>query len=310
MKNNLRKRSGITLIALVITIIVLLILAGVSIATLTGENGILTQASSAKKQTEIAEAKERAKLDILEWTTNQIRENKPTTLDEATIQDILSKSQTKGQYIKGEPGEKSFLTLSGYEILYSELDNSIDEETATLEAGLYDENGVRTYTWEELISTEITYTDVYNGEMSSTILCNNSQSIGTNYAMDEELSEFNASSDYLVGKLVIDNSVTNIDSSGFYLCKKLTEVVLSNQITTISDGAFVYCSNLSSITLYDVDEIKAMAFGCCTSLSEINYNGTKEQWNSITFSERWNEECPEITVHCADGDIVVPAWEE
>ena len=40
--------KGITLIALVITIIVLLILAGVTIATLTGENGILTQANNAK----------------------------------------------------------------------------------------------------------------------------------------------------------------------------------------------------------------------------------------------------------------------
>ncbi len=37
----MKKQKGITLIALVITIIVLLILAGISIATLTGENGIL-----------------------------------------------------------------------------------------------------------------------------------------------------------------------------------------------------------------------------------------------------------------------------
>ena len=50
--------KGITLIALVITIIVLLILAGVSIATLTGQNGILTQANNAKTQTEIANEKE------------------------------------------------------------------------------------------------------------------------------------------------------------------------------------------------------------------------------------------------------------
>ena len=47
MTNN----KGITLIALVITIIVLLILAGVSIAMLTGQNGILTQANSSKSTT-------------------------------------------------------------------------------------------------------------------------------------------------------------------------------------------------------------------------------------------------------------------
>ena len=55
---NFRNFKGITLIALVITIIVLLILAGVSIATLTGQNGILTQATNAKKQTEEAGEKE------------------------------------------------------------------------------------------------------------------------------------------------------------------------------------------------------------------------------------------------------------
>ena len=48
------ENRGITLIALVITIIVLLILAGVSIAMLTGENGILTQAQKAKEETERA----------------------------------------------------------------------------------------------------------------------------------------------------------------------------------------------------------------------------------------------------------------
>ena len=54
----MKKQRGITLIALVITIIVLLILAGVSIATLTGQNGILTQAQNAKIETEKAGEKE------------------------------------------------------------------------------------------------------------------------------------------------------------------------------------------------------------------------------------------------------------
>lgn len=56
---------GITLIALVITIIALLILAGVSIAMLTGENGILTQAQNAKIATEMKSAEEKVKLAVL-----------------------------------------------------------------------------------------------------------------------------------------------------------------------------------------------------------------------------------------------------
>lgn len=60
----MKKQNGITLIALVITIIVLLILAGVSIAMLTGENGILNKATYSVSATKVAEAKETAQLDV------------------------------------------------------------------------------------------------------------------------------------------------------------------------------------------------------------------------------------------------------
>ena len=70
MTNN----KGITLIALVITIIVLLILAGVSIAMLTGSNGILTQAGNAKTETIQGEVEEACRLAV----ANLIAENKGT----------------------------------------------------------------------------------------------------------------------------------------------------------------------------------------------------------------------------------------
>ena len=56
------KNKGITLIALIITIIVLLILAGVSIATLTGENGLLQKAAYSKEQSIIGKEKEQISL--------------------------------------------------------------------------------------------------------------------------------------------------------------------------------------------------------------------------------------------------------
>ncbi|MFR5313250.1 MAG: leucine-rich repeat domain-containing protein [Clostridia bacterium] len=63
MKTKVNERQkGITLIALVITIIVLLILAGVSIAMLTGDNGILMQASDSKIETAVGTVKEQLKL--------------------------------------------------------------------------------------------------------------------------------------------------------------------------------------------------------------------------------------------------------
>ena len=74
-KNNLGNK-GITLIALVITIIVLLILAGVSIAMLTGENGILTKANEAKIEQSHAAVVEAISLKYSEY---QIEKNNPET---------------------------------------------------------------------------------------------------------------------------------------------------------------------------------------------------------------------------------------
>lgn len=59
--------KGITLIALVITIIVLLILAAVSIAMLTGENGLLKKATKAKEENKLAQAKEQINLMLQEY---------------------------------------------------------------------------------------------------------------------------------------------------------------------------------------------------------------------------------------------------
>ena len=61
-----KKNKGITLIALVITIIVLLILAGVSISAVIGENGIATKAKNAATKTEEAKKEENAQLTVSE----------------------------------------------------------------------------------------------------------------------------------------------------------------------------------------------------------------------------------------------------
>ena len=64
-----KNEKGITLIALVITIIVLLILAGIAISMLSGENGILRQAAKAKQETEEKSTDEQVKLAALSALT-------------------------------------------------------------------------------------------------------------------------------------------------------------------------------------------------------------------------------------------------
>lgn len=68
----MKKQNGITLIALVITIIVLLILAGVSIAMLAGEGGILGKATSATESTLVGEVDEAIKLALSEILANKL----------------------------------------------------------------------------------------------------------------------------------------------------------------------------------------------------------------------------------------------
>lgn len=89
-----RNNQGITLIALVITIIVLLILAAISIATLTGENGVLTKASKAEKETDTVETKEQIKLEIMgefdEEKMNYTNDDVKAAVKKITGKDVAS----------------------------------------------------------------------------------------------------------------------------------------------------------------------------------------------------------------------------
>ena len=80
MKQKTKKlEKGITLIALVITIIVLLILAGISVAMLTGDNGILNKSKNAKEQSEISADIETLKLEYSEYSTDKSVTNQNKT---------------------------------------------------------------------------------------------------------------------------------------------------------------------------------------------------------------------------------------
>ena len=83
------RNKGITLIALVITIIILLILASVTIATLTGENGIITKAMEAREKTEIGAIEEQLRLA-------QMSAKLKTQGGNITIDDLLEELEKQG----------------------------------------------------------------------------------------------------------------------------------------------------------------------------------------------------------------------
>ena len=121
MPRKLKQRTNekaITLIVLIITVIVLLILAGVTIATLTGENGILTKAKEASKQTEIEGIREKAEIAKQGVLTQDLVAGIKTTREDI-INAIVNEmgGTASGNLITTEDGK--------YEIMVKE-DNTIE----------------------------------------------------------------------------------------------------------------------------------------------------------------------------------------
>ena len=124
MKNLKNTNKGITLIALVITIIVLLILAGVALAALTGDSGILSNAESAKRQTQKANAKEQVQLAI-QGALTDITEG----VGKVTYGKLVKELQNivEGTYSVEETGEGTWtVTVNGYKFQVTE-NGSIQE---------------------------------------------------------------------------------------------------------------------------------------------------------------------------------------
>ncbi len=105
MKLILKKEKGITLIALVVTIIVLIILVGVSINLVLGENGIIEKAKFAKEQTERAKTNEEIGLNETAKYIKDIESgNGGSSIPDSTL---TTKDLTAGVYIKYDTGVSS-----------------------------------------------------------------------------------------------------------------------------------------------------------------------------------------------------------
>ena len=105
-----KKEKGITLIALAVTIIVMLILAGVTIAALTSENGIINQANIVKEKNKVAKTEEEAKLEY----SNLILEKQMEGHGEETeLSDVIEKLEENG-YETGEKDGKNYIKIGEY----------------------------------------------------------------------------------------------------------------------------------------------------------------------------------------------------
>ena len=111
--------------------------------------------------------------------------------------------------------------------------------------------------------------------------------------------------------IMLPNGVTSIGIYAFADCNSLTNIVIPNGVTNISLGLFSRCSNLTSITISEsVTSISGKfllehtsPFYSCTNLTEIHYEGTIDQWQSISLGSGWDNSSGEYTIYCLDGTI-------
>ena len=243
MQEKLKQKKGITLIALVITIIVLLILAGVSIAMLTGNNGILTQANNAKTQTEIGTEKEQLSLAVTDVRTNglSIGEN---LLNKTNLQKSLDnivgagKTQVDGEGILSvffTDSERTYYVTADAEIL-GDL-NEIDQS----DIYTYTEEGYITGVKDEYLKNNQDYGE--NGKYASTGNMKIATTAPIYYLVDE-----------LNGTLVIpnqigDTKIIGIADEAFWYIQNLKQVIINDGIITIGNYVFEDCGTLSNIVL-------------------------------------------------------------
>ena len=169
-----KENAGITLIALVITIIVLLILAGISIITLTGQNGILTQANKAKQESELGEERERAGLVSQEL---KIEKAQGKDVDKTGFQKMVD-SQFGSSKATGDVEDSTYVIVVGKtgNIYLINEDGTIDEAGNKNDMkkdenpGVLEDLGNNTYavnSIEDLVALSYTVsseTDTYEGK--------------------------------------------------------------------------------------------------------------------------------------------------
>ena len=105
-------------------------------------------------------------------------------------------------------------------------------------------------------------------------------------------------------ELTIPSSVTEIGQCAFANCYSVKSAVVPDGFTELEYMMFYKCTSLESVTLpATVTFIGGTFFSGCEKLTSITFKGTKAQWKSVEKDWFWNENTPDYTVHCTDGDV-------
>ena len=292
-----KKNKGITLIALVITIIILLILAGISISMLTGQNGILNRAQEAKVKDEESQAQEEVTIAL-----NYLQIENETS--SATLTQENKRKILEDELKKSAKDSTVIINGNGYKVNHRKYDFYIDENLKLIK---YEKEFDATE-WDKTAAPEDLFiwksNDPNNSEYGTvigyrknivnyTILkyptrCTKIEASYSyqdnypdNYGKDEETGRsFTAgkvrSYTKNILKIEMPNTITEIGTyefSGFenrFYFDNLEKIELSKSLESIPSYTFRGCEKLKNIEIPNsVTSIGESAFYDCTGLTDV-----------------------------------------
>ena len=272
-----KENKAITLIALVITIIVLLILAGVTIAALSGDNGILTNATKAKYATELSQYNE----ELQNYKTNKVLENlefEGATLisaENSLDYNTKPKDETGNIYnvitsLKGSHFDGKLEVIKGELLLNSQNKAEIEVAQSV---------GIAVNPYEitdegELVSSNgnLLLMDENTGTLR---LPESVTSIGEGAFADLEGLK----------TIIIPGTVKEIKKEAFRGNKDLETVIMEEGVEIIGYNAFQGCPNLTNVNMpQSLKEIRNQAFDSDSNIKQITIPSGVKIIGSYCFS--------------------------
>ncbi|MBS5721159.1 MAG: leucine-rich repeat domain-containing protein [Clostridium sp.] len=285
----MKRGNGVTLIALAVTIIVMLILAGVTISTLTGNSGITTNASKAKTKSYLADIKEEYELYLSEkrmddeYDLDTLYANDKTIRYEGNevgtgIAEICSSikkgDEKKFEIIKGKiyyvSQDKNVIPIAvelGFSINPYEITDGGVLKSSSMNLYLVDNDGhLDLSEYEGKIKTieagAFSKVEIESGinPLQSIVLPKGITTIG------DDAFSYNTS----LTSIKIPNTVTSIGKRAFQGCTNLTSIEIPDTVTYIGDYCFSGCNRLQKIKLSKkIQTINQRLLQGCSSLTEI-----------------------------------------